>query len=292
MTMDIREKRASEKHPVGFDFAPDLTGTEHFHSATVVCSTGLTAEGLPIIAGNNNTQITQIISGGTAGSYYTVTITGTTDTGNVFEKVFIVRVVSDVAPAAANANTALVRLDEVKGYLGKVTDEDTWLIEQLIDAIGVRFNSYTDRHLITATYTNECYDGTGLETLRLKNYPILANLAVVEDDVALTQGNENDYLSYNTEGQLVRVNKGWYAGNKTIQVTHTSGYNATNGTITLPVEIRLAAMKQIGFEFTRFQKKDWGGDSISYPDGSVTVTQEGLLKDVRQVLDGYRRYTL
>lgn len=288
---EIREMRVGEREAVGFDFAPDMgNNTEHFDSATVALSTGLSANGTPIISGNNNTYLSQAftVTTATAGNYYTVTITGTTDAGNIKKKVFLIRVVADVAPSAANANTALVRLDEAKAIIGKTTDEDTAIIEMLIDGVSSEFSAYTGRNLMTATYTNETYDGDGMHWLYLKNYPVTANLAVVEDDIALTAGNENDYLAYNTEGRLYRVDDVWYYGPKTIQVTYTAGYSNS----TLPYDIKIAALKQIAHEYGQYSRKDWGLDSVSYPDGSRSMVQGGLLKLVKEVLDGYKRYTL
>jgi hypothetical protein len=232
------------------------------------------------------------VGANTAVGYYTITYTGTTDGGNIKKKVYLIRVVSDVAPSAANANAALVRLDEAKAVIGKATDEDTAIIEMIIDGVSAEFNAYTGRTLATATYTNECYDGDGMRWLYLKNYPVTGNMTVTEDDIALTAGNENDYLAYNTEGRLYRVDNTWYFGPKTIQVTYTAGYNCTSGTPTLPHDIKWAALRQIAYEFGRFSRKDDGLDSVTYPDGSKSMMQEGLLKSVTKVLDGYKRYTI
>jgi hypothetical protein len=89
----------------------------------------------------------------------------------------------------------------------------------------------------------------------------------------------------------VRINNVWYYGPKQVQVTYTAGYNATSGNVTLPTEIRMAALQQVAYEFGRYQRKDLGLDAVTYPDGSVARTQTGLLKEVEQVLDGYRRYS-
>jgi len=291
---DIREMRIGERETISYDFAPDLAANEYFSSANIICANGLSANGSPAIGGNNNTQISQAftVAANTADGYYTLTFTGTTDGGNIKKKVYLIRVVADVSPAAANANIALVRLDEAKSYVGKTTDEDTAVLERIVDSVSQQFNRYTGRTLASATYTNQTYDGDGMHWLYLKNYPITANLAVVEDDIALVAGNNNDYLPYNDEGRLYRVDDVWYFGPRTIQVTYTAGYNCTSGNITLPYDLRLAALSQIAYEFNRYQRKDWGMDSVSYPDGSRSMMQEGLLKDVKAILDGYKRYTI
>lgn len=288
--MDIREKRVAENTTIGFDFSAELGTSEQIASATATASNGLNASAAVI--GANNTQVSSMVSNGTAGNYYSVTIKATTNAGNIIERLFFIRVVADTVPSAANANAALVRLDEAKNYIGKTTDEDTAIIELLIDAISKDFNAYTGRNLARANYANEEYDGNGKQIMYLRNYPVSGNMTIIEDDITLTAGNDNDYLCYNNEGRLHRVNKTWYYGAKKILVTYTAGYNCTSGTITLPHDLRLAALKQIAFEFSRYQKKDWGLDSITYPDGTVARQQIGLLRDVELVLDRYRRYTL
>lgn len=290
--MDIREKRAAEKFTVGFDFAPDLASGEHFHSANVVCSTGLTATGLPIIAGDNNTQITQFIEGGTAGNYYSVTITGTTDAGNIFQKVFVIRVVADVLPSTAGVY-ALVRLDEAKDYIGKTTDEDSAIIERIIDNVSREFNTYTDRTLVAFSHTNVYFDGNGKQIMYLPNWPVIsvgANTAVYEDGTLLVEGSNNDFILYPETGEMYRVNNVWYYGPRTIKATYIAGYVCTTANSTLPEDLRMAALKQIAYEFSHYQRKDWGVESITYPDGSRSTTQVGLLKDVQLVLDFYRRF--
>jgi len=197
-----------------------------------------------------------------------------------------------VTPASANAAVSLVRLDEAKSAIGKVSDEDTAMIEQIIESVSLMFNAYTDRTLANTAYANEVYDGNGEIVMYLKNYPVTGNMTVTENDTALTAGNENDYLCYNNSGKLVRVNGLWYAGAKQVQVTYNAGYVCTGNNITLPADIRLAALKQINYEFQRYQKKDAGEITRSMESGSVSTTQEGLLKDVTKVLDRYRRLTL
>ena len=293
MPLPIREMKVSEKYAVGFDFSADFGVGENIASANVTCSNGLDKSGTYSLSANN-TQVSQMIlaNNATVGDYYGVTITATTNAGANLTKVFIIRVVEDTLPSAANTTLALVRLDEAKGFIGKVTDEDTAIIEQIIESVGGMFNAYTGRTLVSANYANETYDGNGKQIMWLNNYPVTGNMAVTENDTALTAGNDNDYLCYNSTGRLYRCNDAWYLGAKQIQVTYTAGYVATGNNVTLPADIRLAALQQIAYEFSRYQRKDIGLDSVTYPDGSISRTQTGLLKEVRVVLDQYRRYSL
>jgi len=293
--MDIREMRVGEKETVGFDFADDLSANEYFVTAGVTLSTGLSANGAPFIGGNNNTQISQTftVDANTSGNYYAVTFTGTTDGGHIKKKVYYIRVVTDTAPLGIGIY-ALLRLDEAKAYIGKVTDEDTATLERIIDNVSREFNVYTDRTLVAFSHTNVYFDGNGKEVMYLPNYPVIsgANTAIYEDGILLTEGEDNDFLLYADTGKLQRINKTWYFGAKTIKATYIAGYICTGANVTLPEDLRMAALKQIAYEFGHYQHRDWGIDSVTYPDGSKTQTQQGLLKDVQVVLDGYRRYTL
>ena len=292
MGHDIREKRANEAYYLGFDFTADLGTNEQIASANATCSNGLNSTGNAVLSANN-TQASLYVSGGAVGNYYSVTFKATTNSNNVLERMFIVRVISDTLPSAANAGLALIRLDEAKAFIGKVTDEDTAILEQFIESVGVQFNGYTGRALITANYANETYDGNGKQIMWLKNYPITGNMAIYEDDILLTAGNDNDYLCYNNEGKLMRVDDVWYFGPKEIQVTYTAGYNATSGNITLPADIRLAALQQVAAEFQRYKSKSWREVSRSLADGSVSYENGGgLIDPVRHTLEAYKRYTL
>ena len=293
MALPIREMKVTEKYAVGFDFSADLGTGENIASANVTCTNGLDASGNYSISANN-TQVSQMIlaNNATVGNYYGVTIKATTNAGAILTKVFIIRIVSDTLPSAANTTLALVRLDEAKGFIGKVTDEDTAIIEQLIESVGGMFNGYTGRTLVSANYANETYDGNGKQVMWLNNYPVTGNMTVTENDTALTAGNDYDYLCYNSTGMLYRCNNVWYTGAKQVQVTYTAGYVCTGNNVTLPADIRLAALQQVAYEFSRFSRHDQGLDAITYPDGSVSRTQTGLLKEVRDVLDRHRRYTL
>ena len=295
MPDDIREMRIGEKETIGIDFAPDLASNEYFVSANVVCANGLSSNGSPVIGGNNNTQISQAFTVGnnTTANYYTVTFTGTTDGGNIKKKVYYIRVVVDETPKPIGVY-GLVTLSEVKRYLGKTTDEDSPILERIIDNVSREFNAYTDRTLVAFSHTNIYFDGNGKEIMWLPNYPVISgnNTAIYEDGTLLTEGANNDYLMYADTGELYRVNNTWYYGPKKIKITYIAGYVCTGANSTLPEDLRMAALKQIAYEFSHYQRKDWGQDSITYPDGSRSMTQQGLLKDVQVVLDAYRRYVI
>lgn len=285
MEHQVREKRTNEDYKVGYDFHLELKD-ETIATITSTVETGLTKEGDP---GHDTINGWQRISGGTAGSYYLVTLKITGSGGSVYEKPFIVRVVSDAKPIAISGS-ALVSLADAKNYIGKMTDEDTPIIEAIINGVSAEFDSRTDRTLVKTAYTSLLLDGNGDRVLYLPNWPIVTVTSIYEDDILLVEGSTADYLIYNAEGYVRRIYSVWAKGYKNIKLTYEAGYACLSGTITLPADLKLKALKQVAHEFTRYQNKDWGLDSITFQDGSISKQQVALLKDVEETLWRYRRF--
>ena len=61
----------------------------------------------------------------------------------------------------------------------------------------------------------------------------------------------------------------------------------------LPADLKLACLMQVAREWKKATLNEWGVISKSSPDGmSVTKTETGLLKEVREILDRYRSFAL
>lgn len=286
MPQSIREKRVGEKYPVGLDITREL-GTETIQSVTAVVDTGLTAEGVAAFSG---TLVTQWVSGGTAGAYYFVTFTVITSAGSIIVRPVIVRVITDVKPTAVSTVNALVTLADAKNLIGKATDEDTGIIELLINSVSTAFDRYTGRNLKYAEYATVYLDGNGEVNLSLPNYPVTSPIGtVVEDDITLAEGSTSDYLLYtfDNDAYLAKVSGVWTTSRKGVKLT---AFKA--GFSTIPADLQLACLKQVAAEFDRYFKKDWAMTAMTFPDGSITRVEAGLLPDVKKVLDGYRRLKL
>jgi hypothetical protein len=83
-------KKAGEKFAVGFLYkAPDLEDGEVITTCTTSATSGLTLNGSPVILG---AVVSQMISGGTAGTIYVVTFTTTTSAGSIYIDTYSVTV--------------------------------------------------------------------------------------------------------------------------------------------------------------------------------------------------------
>lgn len=126
---------------------------------------------------------------------------------------------------ALNTN-ALVSLSNTKTFL-KITDS-TWdtILEILINSISTTFDKIVKRNLAVQTYSNQLYDGNNKRRLYLKHYPINSVSALEEDDVALTEGADEDFIIYSARGYLLRVSSDWSEDYQNIDVSYNAGYTA------------------------------------------------------------------
>ncbi len=193
---------------------------------------------------------------------------------------------------ATDSTIALATLADARSFTGKAAAETTHdtIIEMLIDGVSVDFNSYVGRRLLEQTETTVYLDGNGRTILQLPRWPVTSIAAVTEDDIALTAGDDDDYLLYSTSGQLRRVGTVWTVGLKNVVLTtYKAGYTLD----TLPKDLKLAALTEIARRYQEFNLKSWGELSRSMGDGSVSKRDhEQFLPGVKAVLDRYRDFNL
>ena len=187
---------------------------------------------------------------------------------------------------------ALVSLAEEKAQLGITDAAMDAILEGLIDAVSAAFNKEVDFTLATTTYTNVYLDGNGRSVLYLPAAPVVGAIGLTEDGTTLTEGPDKDFLLYADEGKIVKVNGTWLLGPKTLKLTMRAGFECLTPPTTLPADIKQAAFKQVGYEYSRFLNKDWGTESRSIGDRSVSTKQVGLIEDVKAVLRYHRRFGL
>lgn len=192
------------------------------------------------------------------------------------------------------AATSLITLDQLKVYLGSSFSGNTndAMLELLIDSVSVAIDAHLARTLTKTTYTSLKFEGPDGPDLRLPNWPIVSITSIYEDDVLLVEGTDY-YVDY-AAGIIHRIGGNWVKGWNEIVVTYVAGYvvqGATPGAgeTALPADIRLACSIQAAREWKKSQGAEWGESSRTFPDGSTTRTERGLLKDVEELLAKYRR---
>lgn len=169
----------------------------------------------------------------------------------------------------------LITLAEVKTYLEESSTENDTILTSLVSYV---VGSIVD-HLETLTQPGDVTDhftGMGNRTLYLSRRPVIEIYSVSVDGGVIT-----DYYSDNN-GFICRA-EGFPNGSK-IEVKYKAGFE------TWPLAIKLAALKQVAFEFQKTRTRAWGVSSMSFPDGSVNRIQDDeFLPEVKQALRRYRR---
>lgn len=194
------------------------------------------------------------------------------------------------------AAPSLITLDQLKLYLGpNVGTTNDALLELLIDNVSEEFNRRLGRTLAKTTYTSLALDGDHEEILELPNWPAVSVTSIYEDDVLLVA--DTDYEVDLARGLIKRVGGHWSKGFQNIVITYVAGYTvqgATPGTgeTALPADLKLACMIQTAREWKKTLGSEWGETSRSFPDGSSSRVERGLLKDVEEILQRYTRYGL
>jgi hypothetical protein len=193
-------------------------------------------------------------------------------------------------PPAPGSN-ALITLENIRDYLhlpdAQVTNDQ--LLCDLIDGVSEHFNSYLDRVLVSATYTDALIDGTGSKFLYVPNYPVTTITSITETD-CMEISTLVASTAYSIDGDspwIVRDHGFWPYGIKNIKITYVAGYS------TIPHDVQMACTKQVAYEFKQSNQGLLGVSAVTYPDGSINKIAVGeFLEDVKAVLGRYRRMTL
>lgn len=131
-------------------------------------------------------------------------------------------------------------------------------------------------HSLVTGYT-QYWDG-GIKTLYF-DYVNIRDYVVTDDDVAMVQGRDEDYVIYPERGYMKSVGATFTEGYRIIKAVYNAGYGEDD----YPMDLRSALIKQIIHEFRR--RKDSGLTSVTYPDGSVSkMIIDEWLPDVEKIL--------
>lgn len=188
------------------------------------------------------------------------------------------------------ADNALITLEDLQVYMRDESEDNEDIFALLINAVSSVFDQYTNRNLKQVAYEEKLFDGNGQVKFFLPDYPIAIgeedDFIVVLNDVELEL--DVDYCLYAESGYIKKMSGYWTEGSQNLNITYTAGY------ATVPMDLQLACMKQIAWEFQQHKNKTWGESTRTYPEaGSISTFREvDLLEDVKMVLNKYRRFTL
>ena len=135
---------------------------------------------------------------------------------------------------------ALCSYSDVETFLQLDVDTalQTNLTNSFIPYVDSAIKRFLGYDVEQATYT-ETFDGEEKKDIFLRHIPIQSITTVTEDASTLTEGNENDFVSY-SNGQLRRVAIRWSGIKpKNISVTYVGGYASAD----IPEQIKFTSAR-------------------------------------------------
>lgn len=199
---------------------------------------------------------------------------------------------------------ALCTVADVKELLGidaGNTSKDN-LIKRKINWATELIEGYTQRRFKETTYTNEEYDGTGLNELLLRNRPVISITTLQSRDTAQNQDN---FTTIDTEDYFVDLSAGiitgigsFYGGNARWRVTYVAGYEGDSWPDNLPWDLREACATLAAYATnnptgagagTGIKRQKEGQREIEY-QGNSQMSSNSLVEQLGldDVLDRYR----
>lgn len=174
-------------------------------------------------------------------------------------------------------------LTDVKLFLEKVDTSHDDLLNLIILNVSARIEKYLNRLFEKVERTQ--YFNAGRNYYYLPAYPIDLTAALTVTDSDVVQTVNSDYYVWDDIGMIEFYNAPAFNTPRQIKIIWTGGYASYD---LLPQELQYATILQSVFIFKR--RKDIGLNSVSMPDGSISVNAPtDLLPEVKQVLQSLRK---
>lgn len=182
---------------------------------------------------------------------------------------------------------ALVELAVVKRRLGITGTADDTLLEELIDEMTVKIESYCDRRFFDDAAVTEIHDGDFDETLRDKlftrRWPINSVTSVAYASGSLSAPTWNllsaatDYIIDSDSGTL---HLSLVGGRRTMRIIYRGGYTV------IPHDLRHACIKEVSKAYLRRNSEGAKTESVG---GASVGWNEDMDPTTIDILDRYRR---
>lgn len=196
---------------------------------------------------------------------------------------------------APKAN-ALITVAELDLFL-QITIGNASLSDLLINMASDFIDRFANRHFIKADYTNQEYDGDGLNNIYLKDYPIVAVTELIEYDsynatTIYTFTVNTEYLLYLDEGYIFMRGR-TTLGHKNYRVTYSAGYLIGD----VPYDLKNACAQLAGLIYynkgkSGIKSEAMGKYSVTYGMGEIKIAGIPVPADIAGVIEQYRRVNI
>ena len=182
----------------------------------------------------------------------------------------------------------IATITEIKTRLNITGSGDDAVLTQVLEQIDQAIKTYLDRNVESLAYDEYVDTSEGLHRDRYftKDFPIEAESVIVTDnDTIWVEGTNYDVDYING---IINFYTLPTIGFKKLRVQYTAGYEADG----IPKDLKMAVINASCTLFnnrkqTGIKSESLGDYSVTYADSNST---DGLLDDVSNILDKYRRY--
>lgn len=191
---------------------------------------------------------------------------------------------------ALDAN-ALITLAQAKEHLDIPTLDTDYddRIERMINAVSTFIENFTNRELITATYTHR-FNGDGGGRLIPLVFPVTAVTSIHDDD-EWTFGATTEITDFDIFDETFIVLKKclvFKEGRRNVKMVYTGGYVGPGGSTTIPKDLQEATLLLVELLYNARDDRRIGVKSKSKLGETVTFDDD-LPVEVKVLLDPHTR---
>jgi len=170
----------------------------------------------------------------------------------------------------------------VKKWIPGITGAtDDLLLDMLVTAASAWIKNYTNRDLLTASYT-ETLNGTGRGSLILTHYPVTAVASLSVDGAAVVARPSVTTSGFTFEDRVIRLSGSVFTkGIQNIVVAYTAGF------ATAPADLEQCAIELVGLKYR--ERTRIGESTKAMGDQTVSFLVRELPVQVKSTLDQYKR---
>ena len=180
----------------------------------------------------------------------------------------------------------LTTLANVKAWMAVSGNADDVLLARLITAASAYIESWLNRRFAIATYS-ELRDGSGADSICVKNYPITSVQNVTINGVPIVAASGPQGMGYliNDSGTAICLRGYAFLRDRfNVSLTYTAGFSA------IPPDVEQACIDLVSL---RYKERDRIGQiSKSLAGETVAFSQKDLSEATRTLLNNYKRVIL
>ena len=183
----------------------------------------------------------------------------------------------------------LISLDNLKAFIEKTDNQHDAILTLIVEQVSQRLETALNRKLSKAART-EKFNG-GRQRYYVSAYPIDLAQPLTVSVEGTTKTKDVDYWVEEESGLIEFWLETVYSKPMGVSVVYTGGYavDGTTSVVAVPDDLKRACYMQCAFDFKR--RKDLGLNSVTMPDGSVSVESPAeLLPEVKAIIKSQRKF--